>query len=119
MKWITNITIQEVPNYTSKGMMVGRPRASGPMSVDDMEKLGLVGVYEDPSSGNGSLGYLINPYKSHGLIDIGGPPPVGPNPFKDELESTLDDRIKEVQRAKPAKYRARWTGTKYVYDPIK
>jgi hypothetical protein len=102
-------------------MVIGRPKPAGNMSIDEMEKLGLVGVY-DPSD-DIDLGRTLQCTGSI-VVDL------GPNPFENmdlgkivksmeiEPESTLDDRIKEVEQQKRKNYRARWTGTKYTYEPI-
>jgi hypothetical protein len=128
MKWVGNVPVRDSTNYTTKGCFIGRPHANPAFgsSVDDLEKQGLVGVYEpDQTSGNGFLGHwvhVVNPDGSPGVVDIGP----GQNPCTEVAlsdptagpSSNIDDRIKEVQQAKPKNFRARWNGTKYVYEPI-
>jgi hypothetical protein len=114
MNFICNTVPSQVSVYISKGWVIGRPRPEGGKSVSELERDGLVGVY-DPSDSMD----LNKTLRCSGSIVLN----LGPNPFDNmevEPESTLDDRIKETQRdlKNPAKYRARWTGTKYVYESI-
>lgn len=146
MKWISNILTKEIPAYTIRGFLIGRPQPhpGSRNSIDDMERNGYAGVYEpDPDprfivtmyGPNGPVNVNIGPGQQ---IDASRNPPAPVTVDIDfelaklndeelgkiiksveaEPESDLDNRIKECQRAKPAKYRARWTGTKYVYEPL-
>jgi len=115
MKWHSNIKVSDVPIYTSRGMIIGRPYAAPAygFTTDDLEKQGLVGVYDQEQvlQCSGSIEAEFELIALDKIVKSMEPP-----------ESDLDDRIKETQRASPAKnpakYRARWVGTRYVYDRI-
>lgn len=131
MKWVGNIPAGESMNYTSKGCFIGRPRPNitrPGQSVDDLEKAGLVGVYEqdivkiDLNYGPGTLidASRQPPVPVTGSVDIGPSVKAIAKAYENycKPESTLDNRIKECKKEQnnPKKYRARWTGTGYVYE---
>ncbi len=49
LKWMTNLSEDEVyPEWC--GYHIGRPRASATYTVEQLEEMGMVGVYEPPPS---------------------------------------------------------------------
>jgi hypothetical protein len=115
-----NIKAQSIPSVLNKGYALGRPSTiteKSNLTVEDMENDGWIGVYDpqqvevQPMTVNGSVtvsinGNAIKSIREQLLNGIKQP------------TSDIDARIKEVQKAKPSKYRARWTGTKYIYEPL-
>lgn len=113
MFWITNILAhhsESLTGYISRGMVMGRPRPRQGMqdTVESLEKDGWIGVY-DPNKLD-TMPVAVG-------IDLGRLMTIT---SEREPKSNIDNGIKKIQQdlKNPAKYRARWTGTRYVYEPI-
>jgi len=135
MKWIANSKDPvKILDAIKQGLVMGRPQPEGPVTREMLEAAGWFGFYDpnvietQPISivldlSNNKIKQQLNGAGFLGHIKAHGPSlrEALLNGTK-EPTSDLDDRIKEAQRALPAKnptkYRARWAGTRYVYERI-
>lgn len=118
MKWYCNIKANLIPGVLNRGYILGRPdpvTEKQPCTVEDMERDGWIGVY-DPNVGD----IFLNGKRIGGWQAISTNPCAEVDLPKNEPVSDIDNRIKELQNEQknPKKYRARWTGTRYVYERI-
>ena len=138
MKWVANSKDPvKILDAIKQGLVMGRPQPEGTCTREMLEAVGWFGFYDPyaiesrPMTVGGSVSIMIdgNQIKEqlNGAGFLGPIKGIGLSLREALLNGTkeptsdLDDRIKELKKDKnnPKKYRARWTGTKYVYDPIK
>lgn len=128
MKWIANSKDPtKMLDAIKQGLVMGRAKAEGLDTADTLESQGYFGFYDpnqietQPMTVNGSIEVHI----ISGADILGIDTKTVAKSMREQLlngikqpTSDIDNRIKEVQKAKPKNYRARWMGTKYTYEPI-